>query len=471
MNLIIDNKHNKKKCQKFTPLNEVKDMLDLAGYTYGLFGKTVLEYSFGSGNIIKQIVKRYIEDALSQNIAADFISTGLATDIYGIELDRQLYNECIRELDKIVNDYRIPCVKWSFLCADTLQWTTNLRFDFIIGNPPYISYHDIDEANRKYIRQNFSTCKKGKFDYCYAFLEKGVDLLAPRGKMVQLIPSNIYKNVFADKIRKKLLPGVSTVWEYPNNQLFEDTLTSSSLLVYENRNSIRTINYRVMPKSKTVQIEKKLLEDKWVFLNTNIGRKKTVRFGNRYHASISVATQLNEAFIVKGENSIESECLRNAAAPRTLRYKKREQIIFPYYYDDKNTLMRYEESTFKSRFPRAYEHLSVFKDRLIERDSDKSANWYEYGRSQALSHLNQEKLLLSTVITNAVEVYYLTVEDIPYSGIYITVSDGKSSLQDALSILQSEDFLDYISSHGLSVSGKSKRITCKDINDYQFEEL
>ena len=33
MNLIIDNKHNKKKCQKFTPLNEVKDMLDLAGYT------------------------------------------------------------------------------------------------------------------------------------------------------------------------------------------------------------------------------------------------------------------------------------------------------------------------------------------------------------------------------------------------------------------------------------------------------
>lgn len=67
------------------------------------------------------------------------------------------------------------------------------------------------------------------------------------------------------------------MWEYPNNQLFEDTLTSSSLLVYENRNSIRTINYRVMPKSKTVQIEKKLLEDKWVFLNTNIGRKKTVR--------------------------------------------------------------------------------------------------------------------------------------------------------------------------------------------------
>ena len=68
MNPIIANERNKKKCQKFTPLNKVEDMLDLAGYSRDLFGKKVLEYSFGSGNIIKQIVKRYVEDALSQNI-------------------------------------------------------------------------------------------------------------------------------------------------------------------------------------------------------------------------------------------------------------------------------------------------------------------------------------------------------------------------------------------------------------------
>lgn len=39
MNSIIANEHNKKKCQKFTPINEVNDMLDLAGYTHGLLGK------------------------------------------------------------------------------------------------------------------------------------------------------------------------------------------------------------------------------------------------------------------------------------------------------------------------------------------------------------------------------------------------------------------------------------------------
>ena len=182
MNSIIANEHNKKKCQKFTPINEVNDMLDLAGYTHGLLGKKVLEYSFGSGNIIKQIVKRYIVDALSRNVDVNSISAGLTADIYGVELDRQLCNQCICELNRIVNDYALPNVNWSFVCADALQWTAELKFDFIIGNPPYISYHDIDEANRNYIRQNFSTCKKGKFDYCYAFLEKGADLLAPDGK-------------------------------------------------------------------------------------------------------------------------------------------------------------------------------------------------------------------------------------------------------------------------------------------------
>ena len=86
MNPIIANERNKKKCQKFTPLNKVDDMLDLAGYSRDLFGKKVLEYSFGSGNIIKQIVKRYVEDALTQNIDVNNISSGLSADIYGIEL-------------------------------------------------------------------------------------------------------------------------------------------------------------------------------------------------------------------------------------------------------------------------------------------------------------------------------------------------------------------------------------------------
>ena len=50
MKSILDIENNKEKCQKFTPLNIVENMLDIAGYTTDLVGKKVLENSFGSGN-------------------------------------------------------------------------------------------------------------------------------------------------------------------------------------------------------------------------------------------------------------------------------------------------------------------------------------------------------------------------------------------------------------------------------------
>ena len=58
-----------------------------------------------------------------------------------------------------------------------------------------------------------------------------------------------------------------------------------------------------------------------------------------------------------------------------------------------------------------------FKDKLDNRNKDVSAKWFEYGRSQALSHLNQEKLLMSTVVTNSIKVYEKKKNDIPYAGI------------------------------------------------------
>ena len=107
---------------------------------------------------------------------------------------------------------------------------------------------------------------------------------------------------------------------------------------------------------------------------------------------------------------------------------------------------------------------------MLKRDADPKAKWFEYGRSQALAHLYQNKLLLSTVVTNKVEIYELDDETIPYSGIYITVKDKNYDLNDALHLLMSEEFMEYVVSLGISVSGKSKRITCKDINNYEFME-
>lgn len=55
------------RCQIPTPISYVEQMLDRVGYRSDLFGKKVLENSFGEGNILCKIVDRYIQDGLKKN--------------------------------------------------------------------------------------------------------------------------------------------------------------------------------------------------------------------------------------------------------------------------------------------------------------------------------------------------------------------------------------------------------------------
>ena len=383
-----------------------------------------------------------------------------------------MYKKCVDDLNCLIEKYGIPSVNWSLFCRDTLKWETEIKFDFVIGNPPYISYRYIDSKNRDYIKRNFSCCQKGKFDYCYAFLEKGIKLLSKSGKMVQLVPSNIYKNVFANELRKMLVKGIEIILEYPDQSLFKDTLTTSSIFLFKNNSSKTVVKYLNVTQNKHFVISKKSLGDKWEFKaqEKESSSVKMIRFGDRYNASSSVATLLNEAFVIEELGNIESACLRRGATPRLLRNQKHTYIIFPYYFSEEGDLQHYDENDFKNRFPNTYAHLSNYNKDLLKRNSDKSAEWYEYGRSQALRNINQEKLIISTVITNRVEIYNLDRDTVPYSGIYIIANNEEYPLNKAKEILEDKSFFEYITSRGLSVNGKSIRITCKDINDYYFKE-
>lgn len=448
MNSIFDNTNNKKKCQVFTPINIVNTMLDLAKYKTNLKGIKVLENSFGNGNILKEIVKRYILSCLKENIPVEIISEGLEKDIYGIELDTELFFSCKIELDRIVENFKLPPVKWNLYNNNALTWKTDLRFELIIGNPPYITYKEIDEYSKIQIKDSFKTCASGKFDYCYAFIELGVNLLSSKGKLVQLVPSNIYKNVFANDLREVLKEHISVILDYPSQKIFNGVLTSSSIFLYDKSNNKEYIYYKNETEQNELKIQRNQLNGKWIFSSSVNKNNTCIRFGDVFNASIVIATLLNEAFIVTkdiaSENKIEESILRKAASPRAFRYNREEYIIFPYKYNN-NKLIHLCDTTFIKDFPGAAGHLSKYIDKLNKRKNDKNTKWFEYGRTQALAHLNQEKLLLSTVVTNKIEIYKLKKNEIPYSGIYITTkSDENFTLDDAKLILESYDFMDYV---------------------------
>lgn len=423
MSSILETGNNKVKCQKFTPNTLVETILDLAGYTTDLMGKTILENSFGSGSILKAIVARYIKSAIIAGYSKEDISLGLSRDIYGIELDKGLFDNCICALNDIVNQYALPTVIWKLFHGNALELDLNQKFDFIVGNPPYISYKEMDDASRKALRKKFVSCSAGKFDYCYAFIESAMGLLKDTGRLVQLIPNNIYKNVFAQNLRDILKAHLSIVYDYPNQKLFDKTLTSVSLFLYEQDYISDDIQYKNLTNKQNRVISRSALRDKWTFESELPNADGAIRFGDVFNASISLATLFNEAFLLSEEDiqkeQIEPDVVYKAVSPRSLQYQTEKYIIFPYKYDESG-LVRFTAAEFEAFFPNATKHLRRFSKELAERDSDKNAAWFEYGRSQALSHINTEKLLVSTITTHKVEIHKISKGTIPYSGIYIT---------------------------------------------------
>ena len=117
-------------------------------------------------------------------------------------------------------------------------------------------------------------------------------------------------------------------------------------------------------------------------------------------------------------------------------------------------MKHYSEVEFKKSFPNTFNYLLERKDRLGERNSDINSAWFEYGRSQALSKINKEKLIFSTIITDAIKIYKVPAAAIPYSGLYV-ICKSNLSLDFAKQILESKDFLAYAMNIGIHITGNS----------------
>lgn len=469
-----------KKCQVFTPENYVRELLDSVEYTQNLYGKKILENSCGDGNILLVIVERYIDDARAHGLSDEAICEGLSRHICGIEIDFIQYQKCIQNLNELANRKGLSNVKWNIINADYLKWECKEKFQLVVGNPPYITYQELDEKDREYVRENFDTCKEGKFDYCYAFIEKGIDSLDRDGRMAYLIPSSIFKTVFGDKLRFYIKPYLKEIHDYTQDKMFDDALVKSAIMVIDRSKSQGDLIYSDMANEESWSIPIANLSNKWFFTKNNTSG--TRRFGDYFQVAHVVATLLNKAYVLKQENyqelndvyrcngkNIEKAVVRETATPRSLCYKKTEKIIFPYDYKD-GKLVRYSSQQFSTLFPGAEDYLNDFREQLDKRKSDKSASWFEYGRSQALSGLNRRKLLISTVITEKVIVYMLKKRCIPYAGMYIVPKpDNKTyKLEDAKGILESDEFMKYVQDAGIHISGSSLRITSKDIEEFKF---
>ena len=467
-------------CQVVTPRKYVIQMLDYIKYRENVFDKRVLENSCGEGNILLEIVKRYIKDAKKQGKNDSEIVEGIENNIIGYEIDEDKIEICINRLNDLTEKLGFQNINWNIHREDFLKNSKD-KYDYIIGNPPYITYHDLHKKEREYLRNHFISCKEGRFDYSYAFIEASINALDKNGKLVYLLPYSVIKNKFADELRTYIFPYITDIYDYTGIKVFPDAITSSVILVMQNENNKVTVKYHLMKNNQKRKILRTKLIGKWNFTEEN--RTDGKRFGDYFEVCNSVATLYNKAYLIENYEetdkyylvngqAIEKQVVYPAISMKSYNKNKGKNsktlILFPYSVHN-GQVQHFTIEEFETNYPMAAKYLKLYENKLKERKSDERALWFEYGRSQAISKVFGHKLVIPMVITNHVSVCYALKDEIPYAGYFIRCTQkSKMTLSQAKRILESEKFYQYVKDCGTPTTPTSYRISVDDIKEYRF---
>ena len=457
----------RKKYQVFTPIDTVKKMLDEINYEGNtIIDKTIVDISCGNGAFLTEALRRYIQACRNSGVDEEKIAKMAVSHIFGYENDEAFYKECQLKMNNVLKkelDTNRGINFKNIRCLDGLT-IDGIAFDYVVGNPPYLSYKEMNEEQREFLQLNFETCKEQKYDYSYAFIEKSIKLLKNDGVACIIAPINMYKIKSGKLMRAFLRSRLYKIFDVTEDNIFKGVLTNPVISLFKPKVEASTICIVKRNIDKTVAFDEFYTNDK----QTNQNDFKGKRFGDYYSVHNGVATLLNSAFIVPEGTDIESGVLKNACSPKEIRYGTKKRIIFPYKHID-GSIKKYEEIEFKNLFPKAYAYLSKNKDALEKRDRDVSAKWFEYGRSQAISIILSKKILVPAIMSENMKLVLLGTDDVVYAGFFIIPNEpNEHSLEEALRILSNKKLYHYIQQVGVKMNGKSYRYSVKDLENYRY---
>lgn len=296
------------------------------------------------------------------------------------------------------------------------------KFDIVIGNPPFVRIHNISEETKNEIK-NFSFCF-GMYDLYYAFYEYGLKMLKPNGKLLYISPNSFTKNASGKNMRQYI----------EDNHLlkyFEDFSAEQKFEGYSTYTCITMLSK-----------EGAEIEIPW--------NKPRQKIGLSYSSlQNGLATLADKIFIQDSFPDLERECIRPIIKASTGEIK---ECIFP---------PKTEEEL--KQFPKTYNYLLAHKKELESRSITGSTKWFQYGRSQGLANINNEKLVISTTMPNDYLKYTrVGPEFLVYSGLYATAKDLDLLEKE----FQSDDLLDYLIENGKPMRGGYTQITSTLLKNY-----
>jgi len=176
----------------------------------------------------------------------------LQNNIFGVDLDKQAVE--IAQLNLLLKiaekGHRLPLLQQNIKCGNSLiddptvagdkyfKWEEKFEvildeggFDVVIGNPPYVRPHKMDEKDKEFFWKNLKTFK-AKSDLYSCFMEKGINLLREGGLFSFIVPHTWTSLESFYEIRKYILENckVLKLVRLPK-KVFQDATVETTIFI------------------------------------------------------------------------------------------------------------------------------------------------------------------------------------------------------------------------------------------------
>lgn len=436
--------------------------------------ETIFEPAVGHGIFIFGILE-YIEN--KYNLTSNELKEYFLTKIYMQDIEKQTIEE-IKEIIQIFFKKKGVILKKEEIInieiGDTLNKKIDIKYDIIIGNPPYVNIRNINKNSLNKLRLQYKSCEKGNIDLYYAFIEYAYKY---SNRFIFITPNSWIYSISGENLRKKIKKNIIEIIDFKQKQIFKTADTYTSILYVNKKEEKKEIIYKEDIKKDEIKFLKDKLEDKrWSF---NKKEKGIEIDWIKFHTPI--ATLRDKIFIEHNLNKNNKDVITFYKISKIKKkedfFKQEKSIIFPYKLNKINNKFQIKKEKELDR--KTLEYLKKEKEELKKRDkgkTDKYEAWYAYGRKQGINKYNEktELIVIPGIISNEYNFFSINIQELkkPFlfsSGFLLEIE--QKDKQKVLKYLNSNDFKNYIKNEGKVWKGKTNETSYYSLSITQLKKV
>jgi adenine-specific DNA-methyltransferase len=301
----------------------------------------------------------------------------------------------------------------NFTVGDFLIDNIMTKFDIIVGNPPYVGHKSIDKTYSELLRRKFEDVFRDKGDLSYCFFSRALECATDNGRITFITSRYFMESPSGTQLRALLSKGycLEKIVDFYGIRPFQGIgIDPAIIFIYKessqeieiirpdfNKIALDNLSKRDIYNFYTISfkrffIEKNDLNDgNWVLLENaekqiiNKIEKKSVRSLKDVCKSYQgIITGCDKAFIVTEDIIQEKKLERGIIKP----WIKSSHITNPSKIRGGEFIIYTNLIENADRYPNIMEHISEYKDKLMNRRECKNGvrSWYElqWGRNSEL---------------------------------------------------------------------------------------